>query len=292
MQIINNTKYQAALFMLLSALFYSIEYYNVKSISCYYGIWTIGFVRGLSGILPVFLTYFCKPIKPIYGYEIKKLFIFGLISGISIIASFFAVKNLNLSLASLLLSTSTLMTGIFSSFYNKKLWNVYDTIGTILCIFGLITIIYKGFKNTNDNYFIGILSSVVYIIFCALANITIMEKVKEENTLVITLYAGASSMILSTFGMINENINRNIVLSTNLIKLFVIGILSFCTLSFRIKSIQISNTLGVIILRYTNIIWTLLLDIFLLHSHFNYYDAVGIILILLGCFISYHKYNN
>jgi drug/metabolite transporter (DMT)-like permease len=291
----NKNEFLATINMILSCLFYSLQYLDVKVSGSYYGSWTITFFRGLSGIVSAIafikimkifnidVQYFGKP------EYIKKLIFRGLIGGSSLICAFIALRYLNMSIAVVLTSTSPIWTGIFSYFYNKDVWKCMDTIASLIGILGIILISYYGFDSINS--IIGFILALVGALLQAGVHITIYD-IKDESTAVISLYSMIGCLIISLPGFIYEQHNKiqpiifNLSATKQLLQLFLTGFLSFIAQSFRTTAIQQSKGLGIVVIRNLTVLFSLLWDIILLHSKIDYITILGIILIVLGCFIN------
>jgi len=281
--------------MMTSAFCYSLQYLDVKSISPYFGIWMITFFRGVCSLLlslsGMLISRHLDPEFQMLGNKKKLLLVRGIFGGLSIICSFLAVKNLNLSIATVIVSTGPIFTGLMSCICKKNNWATINTISLIICFSGLLIICTKGFKDRIANFFIGFIAALSSAIFSALVNITINE-IKDENTFIITFYAMSACILLTFPGMVYETLTHNYFdHSTFLLKiqLCFTGIASFSAQYLKTRSIQISDSLGVIIFRYFDVIFCLVWDVFILNSKLYVYDYVGITLILLGCCVNTFK---
>jgi len=287
--------WKPSIMMITSAFCYSLQYLDVKSISPYFGIWMITFFRGLCSLLlslsGILISYKSNPDMHILGNKKKLLLVRGLFGALSIICSFFAVKNLNLSIATVIVSTGPIFTGLMSCICKKNNWTTINTISLVICFSGLLIICFKGFKERITNFFIGFVAALLSAVFSALVNITIGE-IKDEDTFIITFYAMSACILLTFPGMIYEALTHNYFdHSTPLktIQLCFTGVASFSAQYLKTRSIQISDNLGVVIFRYFDVIFCLLWDVFILNSKLYVYDYVGITLILLGCCINTFK---
>jgi drug/metabolite transporter (DMT)-like permease len=281
--------------MITSAFCYSLQYLDVKSISPYFGIWMITFFRGICSLLlsitGIFICYLLDQKIQMLGNKKKLLVVRGLFGGISIICSFLAVKNLNLSIATVIVSTSPIFTGLMSCIFKKNNWTTINTISLVICFSGLLIICFKGFKDSMKNFFIGFVASLLSAIFTALVNITI-DEIKDENTFTITFYAMSACTVLTFPGMIYETLTHNYFDHSTPLKttqLCFTGIISFSAQYLKTRSIQISDNLGVIIFRYFDVIFCIIWDVFILDSKLYVYDYIGITLILLGCCVNTFK---
>ena len=174
-------------------------------------------------------------------------------------------------------------------FYRKEAWRRIDTIASFIGISGIVFMSYDEFTNTSN--VIGFILALSAALLQAGVNITIYD-IKDESTAVISLYSMIFCVILSTPGIIYEQYNtiKKIEFKYSsirkLLELSLTGILSFIAQCFRTYSIQLSNGLGIIVLRNITMLFTLFWDIILLHSKFHYMNIIGLVLILFSCIIN------
>jgi drug/metabolite transporter (DMT)-like permease len=283
-------KWIPSCYMMIAAFFYSLQYLDVKTISSYYGIWMIAFSRGITSLFlcVVSLAIQKKRVSSnhfeIFGKKKKSLLARGILGGLAISSSFLAIKYLNLSIATVIISTSPILTCIMSYFFQQTNWTKWDTLTVFICFTGLVIISIKGFTQQVKNFRIGFLAAICSSFFTALVNITIHD-IKDENTLTITLYSMGSCSLITLPGLFYESLDKDFVFDANIhiFQLCLAGVLSFSAQFLKTKSIQLSENLGIIVLRYLDIIFCILWDIFLLGSTIDIYNGIGIICIFTGC---------
>lgn len=275
----------------ISSFFYSLQYLDVKTTSPFFDIWLIIFVRGITSFLIcLFLLMILSP-SNIFGNQKKLLFIRGIYGTLTIVFSFLSIKYLNLSIATVLSSTGPIFTGIFTCF-SKGIWTWKDSISVFLCFIGIIMICIQGFFEKSRNFWIGIFCGLLSSIFSALVNVTI-SSIKEENAFTITMYSmGLCSLQSLPLMIINFDFDQ--IFSQDkfrIIQLFCTGISSLIAQYLKTLSIQNSENLGVIVLRYLDTIFCIFWDIFILHSSIHWNNYLGIGFILLGCGINIISFN-
>jgi len=222
--------------------------------------------------------------SPIFGTKRKLLLVRGILGGLSIICSFSAVVNLNLSIATVILSTSPILTGILSCIIDreKTKWSLMNTLSIITCFIGLFIISIKGFHSEVHNFLLGFLMALSSSFFSALVNVTINE-IKDENTLTISLYSMTVCTLITFPKMIYEIIHETDFPIIKTTQLCVTGILSLIAQYLKTKSIQMSDNLGIIVFRYFDVIFSLLWDLLILKTTLYTFDYIGITCILIGC---------
>lgn len=275
----------ASVYMITAALFFSLQNLDVKVLTHIYGIWTITFFRSIIGTIICLSLLLSYKIKPIYGIEVKKLFTRGLLGSIAVASSFFAIQNLNLSLAIIIMATSSLWTGLLSLYKIPGSWKVNNTIGAILCITGLSLTAIAGFKRDNPHFWYGLLSALISAITVALISVTIID-IKTEVTYVIMLYSMCICMILSSGGMVYDVYYNGFEVGFHLLQLCLVGLGSFLGQFFKTKSLQLTTNLGVVVFRYFDIIFSIIFDVFILNTKLTTYDILCIFLIVMGCIIN------
>ena len=269
-------------YMALAAFFYSLQYLDVKTMSGTVGIWTIILTRGLGSlILTLFFILYTRPISP-FGEKKRLLLIRGVLGGATISLSFLAVKNLNLSVATVIVSTSPILTGLMSC----STWTRTDLVSTAICFTGLVILSIQGITEEVHHFWIGFIAALGSSFLSALVNITIRD-IRDENTLVITLYAMSACVLMTTPAAIHEVVVNGLPIldAVHATQLCLTGVASFSAQWLKTRSIQLSETLSVVVLRYLDVLFCLAWDLLLLHSYIPFYHYIGITLIFFGCLL-------
>jgi len=227
----------------------------------------------------------------------------GILGGLSVSTSFLAVTYLNLSVATVIASTSPILTGILQCSSS-----IYHWIGMLFCFCGVVLIILfnNGTLTTiidlseNKNLWVGVSFAMVGSLLTAMVNVTIHE-IRDEKALTITLYSMGVCGFLAIPGMIVtatrtthaelENLVTNLQNTSLATRLALIGIINVLAQYLKTCSIKASDNrieLGVIVnVRYLEVIFCIMWDVFILHSQLSSIEIVGIFLVLLGCCFHY-----
>jgi drug/metabolite transporter (DMT)-like permease len=264
--------------MILSAFLYSLMYLDVKLISTQYNPWTVIFFRGTSGFITGLLIALFFQIKPLFGMKTKQLLLRGILGGAAISLSFLSLSYLSLSIGTTIVSTSPLWTAFFSAFVKRKVWHRIDTVATILCLIGLGII--TSF-NYNDRKLIYILLALLSAILQGGVNVMI-DEIKDENTIIISLFAMFGSINVSITGFIYEQVKTPLIYSNHIWQLCLTGFLSLGAQALKTKSIQLSDGLGVIILRYLDVPFSMIWDTLFLQTKLTLSDYICIAFIMCG----------
>lgn len=269
-------------YMALAAFFYSLQYLDVKTMSGAVGIWMIILTRGLGSLLlAVLFLLYARPPNPL-GEKKRLLMIRGVLGGATISLSFLAVKNLNLSIATVIVSTSPILTGLMSC----SAWTRTDLVSTAICFTGLVILSIQGFMEDIPHFWVGFIAALGSSFLSALVNITIRD-IRDENTLVITLYAMGACVVMTAPPAIHEIVVNGLPIldAAHATRLCLTGAASFSAQWLKTRSIQLSENLSVVVLRYLDVFFCLLWDLFILHSHIPFYHYIGITLIFFGCLL-------
>jgi len=272
----------ASLMMVSSAFLYSIQYLDVKIIS-FFGSWTISFFRGVTGTA-VSLLLAVLYVDNILGKKRKQLLVRGVLGGLTLVTSFIAVVNLDLHVATVIIATSPLWTMFCAK---KDTWKPRYTLASIACIGGLFLSLYrKDYSNTH--IVIGVIGALCSSILTSAVNVMVFE-IKDEDTIVIVFYSMLCCLFISCPGMIYEQLrpNGNMVIASSsichLIELSMAGIFSFMAQSLKTRAIQLSDNIGVIILRYMDIIFSSIWDVVIFKKQMDLLDIMGMIIIIASC---------
>lgn len=290
--------------MVTASLLYSLLSLDVKTLAPSFSAWEIVFARGLvSFLLAVLALTFTtgRTKQDFLGTRIRLLVVRGLLGGLSTSAAFLALKYLNLSVATVIVSTGPILTGILRPCrrhhsHPLPLWPPFEyTKGaaTLMCFAGVVTISSGGFLVPMDNFWLGLACALAAAVLSALVNVTIHE-IREEKTLTITLYSMGACTLLALPGMcivLTSSTSTSSTASTetwsiyNLSRLGLTGVASFSAQCFKTRSLQISEDLSVINLRYLEILFCILWDVAVLHSRLRATNVVGVALVLGGCVV-------
>jgi drug/metabolite transporter (DMT)-like permease len=275
-------EWHASMSMVISAFFYSLQYLDVHSMVEDYPTWTIVFFRGVSGVVSAgVLMTVCR----VEGSNTWMLHRRGVLGGLSIVCSFHALRLLNVSIASTVLATSPLWTCLMNRcFCLHQKWRRVDTLGSMVCIGGLVVLSYPGFRANNSEFQVGFVMAVLSAIFTAAVNIT-MREIKDQHALVLSLYSMFYCTLFGVTGFVLETMRHPIQPSTNLIQLVSTGGLSILSQSFKNYAIQHSDGLGVIVWRYLDIPFSVMWDGIVFHHLPSMMEWIGIVIIMIGCLL-------
>ena len=284
--------------MAMAAVFYALQYFNVKALDTKtlgkhtsVSVWTMIVFRGVVGFVVALFVSVAVNKTCVYavGKEPKKLLVRGVLGAVSILGSFLGLTFIRLSVATALLSTSPLWTGLLMACRCSPIqWTWKDTVSALLCMSGVVLVSMEEYTYSSTANSISARDTMFGVILCltssflnAVVSVTV-HGLKDENPWVICLYPMACSMVLATPGALVERQPLSDMGPLDLFFLCTTGMLSVLAQVCRTVSLQNTTHMGVVILRYLDVPISVLLDIAFLHARPTLLTYGGIVLILMG----------
>jgi drug/metabolite transporter (DMT)-like permease len=296
----DNEENQAPFLMLSAAGMYACQNFNVKLLSPYFDTWLILMVRSSTAFLISFLSCLYFDIRPLLGHQKKKLLLRGCLGGSSIVFGYLSIRYLPLSTASFLNATSPLWTAILCFFYRSSLdlvWTRKDTLGVFISLCGIVLLYFNDFQDFKNirgrgdrkdlDYILGVVFGTLCSFSQALVTVTTRD-IRDENTLVISTYSmGFTSITTVPFVLylyFQSSTERTFFKNNRYysILLCLTGILSLSGQTLKTMALQKSKNVGVVIMRYMEIVFACLIDRFVFHTILFPLDIVSILLVVLG----------
>lgn len=278
----------ASIWMISSAFLYSLQNANARFSGNVFGFWTMCVSRGVIGSLLCILLLCLERKDIVLSRNIKLLMIRSLLGGATIITSFFAVLKCDLSTATIMASTSPLWTACigYTISPEKYKWMFSDIVIAIWCFGGVAVL--SSDTNHGVNYYIGVVSALLSAIFQSGVNLTI-KQLKEESPAWVALWGMIGSVLLGLPGLVYELVSTNhqhFIETTpfELTLLGTTGVLSAAAQYCKTYSIQISNTMSVLIFRHLDAIFSVLWDMFIFKESLSWQTITGTVIVLSGCF--------
>jgi len=262
----------ASCFMIFSAFLYSIQNLFIK-LSMNHNIGVIGTFRGICGIIVTTPYFIIKRQYPICQNKFNVL-LFSMLSMMSILLQFQALLYIDLAISTTIVSITPVWTAIFCYLLKRKdQWHYLNSIGTLICLIGVSLLTYRNYKINN---WIGIMYSLSSSVFTGALNI-ISKDIPNDEIVIYIFYSMMSLCLVCPF------LIQNIILHDYFI--YPMGFSSVFALLFKTLAIQLSSNLGVILLRYLDIIFSIIWDIFILSKHLTRYEYFTMTLIFIGSLI-------
>ena len=117
-----------------------------------------------------------------------KLFIFGILHAGSIFFSFFAIKTINVAIASVLIYAGTIYLVVLSAIFLKEKINLTTIFAVSLCFIGIIFIFWNVFSSRFNGNLLGYLAGFFAGVFMAIVYLT--GKILSKD------YSGSSMTLL------------------------------------------------------------------------------------------------
>ena len=289
MLVVSNDIY-ASLLMLFSTFLYSLQNADARFSGNIFGFWTMCVFRGIVGSFVCALLLCIETRKQklsiVPHRNLKFLVIRSILGGGAIITSFYAIMKCDLSTTTIITSTSSLWTALIGYMISpsKYKWGIGDLMIALWCIGGVVIISVSNKQETH--YYIGVISALASAIFQSCVNLTI-KRLDDENPAWVSLWGTMGSVILGFPGMIYEVFKHNIDFKhadpIEWVSLGTTGVLSALAQYYKTFSIQLAGSMSVLILRYTDVIFSVLWDIFIFKETLKWRVIVGMVVVFSGC---------
>ena len=281
MRITNNTL--AAFLMTTSSFFYSLQYLDIKILSPHYSLWFLIFSRSLSSLMiaSCYLIFIKK--RNLLGMEKTKLMIRGVLGGITSVASFYTMRHLDISTATIILSL-TPITSAFLSVRTGMEWKTSDSVSVCLSLSG-ITILMAPSKSEV----LGVLAGIMTTVLHACVNVTLHD-IRGEDPVVISTYSMISCLLFSLPWIFLNRRDLFLYLDLNrtpwtMVEWVAMGVISTMAQTLKTMAIQYSETMGILIFRYMDVLFSMIWDLSIFHRPFHLYELMSFTLIMGGCII-------
>ena len=282
-----NIKFLNKLNLVLASLFFSIMTVCVKKIDARIPVYELVFFRSLISISITSFIIKKREINP-WGNNKKLLVIRGLLGTLALLSIFYAIRNMPLSISTVIQYTYPIFISIFAAiFINEKVTKniffglIFGWLG-ILILLNPSQIADLNLEITNKSVSIAFLGAIS----TALAYVTVKKLSYNEDVFVIIKYFPLVSLIvLSPYVMFNW-------ITPNLFELiWIIGIGIFTQLgqtflTIGLKNMQASEASSI---NYLQVVFASIWGILIFEEIINIKFILGSILVLFGTYISTSK---
>ena len=279
--------FYASCWMVGSALLYSLQNVDARFSGNIFGFWTMCVFRGFMGALLCFLLL--KDKQNIFSLNhYKSLCVRSFLGGATIITSFFSIMHCGATTTTIITSTSSLWTALIGHQIDseKYQWSYVDVLISIWCFLG-IALLWTDTPSNQLYYYIGILCAFLSSVFQAGVNISIKHLDSQEPALV-SFWGMMGSVFLGLVGFLDESITTPQFTHANpiyLASLLTTGILSGMAQYSKTHAIQMSSSMSVLILRYMDVVFSILWDCLLFHEKITWQIITSMVMILTGCLV-------
>ena len=269
----------------LASLFFSLMTVCVKKIDASIPIFELVFFRSIFSLFVTSLIIKKKKIYP-WGKNKKLLIIRGLLGTIALLCIFYSIRNMPLSISTVIQYTYPIFISIFAVFLIKENISIKKIFALLLGWLGILIILNPYQSSNIDIETIPILIAFIGAITTSLAYIAVKKLSKHENIFVIIKYFPLSSTILLLPIVYKSWVTPNF---NDLIWILGIGILTqagqtFLTLG--LKNLPASQAASI---NYLQVLFGSIWGIYLFGEKITINFVFGAIIVLLGTIISSSK---
>lgn len=285
-----NHDFVPAVKMVMSGLAYSVQNVCVKMSGAVFAFWVVVFFRGIIGAMIAFLMW-CwtwtnrrrdRPVLTKHNHVV--LLSRALFGGATIVSGYIAVMRLTLSQAVFLTSTSPIFTAILDRMVHGEKWLMIHWFSIMLCLSGIWV---STSSPTLSHDWIGIICGLSSAISQACVNTTI-RMIRDESPYLVTIWGMMGSVVMSMPGAILDLVVHDpMVRATTweVCSILTTGVLSMVAQTLKTSSLATASSSSIIILRYTEIVFSLLWDFAIFHNPIEDHVYIGGCLIITGCII-------
>ncbi len=260
-------------FMLISTLAFACMNAIVKHL-LHINAYQIVFFRSISSLVFTF-TFLLKNKIPFLGNKKKLLVIRGLVGVTSMTFFFMSTKYLPIGTAVSLRYMAPIFAAIFAIFLLREKIKLWQWLFFAMAFAGVLVL--KGFGTELNSY--GLFLAFISAIFSGLVYITISKIGKEDHPVVVVNYFMIISTIIGGVLSINNWITPE---GVEWLLLFGLGVFGYFGQLFMTKAFQIAKTNQVAPLKYLEVIYTVLLGVFIFSEVYTFWSLLGIALIIGG----------
>ncbi len=239
----------------------------------------IVFFRSISSL---FLTigFLYKNKIPMLGNNKKILILRSFVGVISMTLFFMSTKYIPIGTAVSIRYLAPIFAAVFSIFVLKEKIKFWQWIFFLLAFSGVLVL--KGLDRELDNY--GLLLAVISAVFSGLVYIVISKIGKSEHPVVVVNYFMFIATLVGGILSINNWVNPEGWLEWLLV--CSLGVFGYFGQVYMTKAFQVASTNQVAPLKYLEVIFTVLVGLFLFGEIYTLWSILGIFMIILGLILN------
>ena len=284
---VKNNENRNVLNLVLASFFFSLMTVCVKKIDNRIPIYELVFFRSILSLLITSLIINKSKINP-WGYDKKLLTLRGLLGTLALICIFYSIRNMPLSISTVIQYTYPIFISIFASFLIKESITL-KIISALICGWLGIFIILNPYHLSNIN--IDINKITIFIAFIgaistSLAYITVKELSKKENIFIIIKYFPLIS-IITLFPIVIINwITPQLI---DFVWIFGIGIFTQAGQTFLTLGLKNLTATKASSINYLQVFFGSIWGIYIFGEKITPNFIVGSLFVLLGTLITTSK---
>ena len=274
-------------YLLFASFFFSLMTICVKKVDSEISIYELVFFRSLFSLIITSIIINKKNINP-WGNNKKLLILRGILGTIALLCIFYAIKNMPLSISTVIQYTYPIFIGIFASIFINEKFSRNIFIALILGWLGIIVILnpYQFSDSVNEITKFSIIIALIGSICTALAYIAVKKLSEKEDIFIIIKYFPFISLITLSPVVFTVWVTPQI---QDLFWILGIGVftqLGQTFLTLGLKKLKASQAASI---NYLQVLFGSLWGIYLFDENINSNFIVGSIFVLLGTVISSSK---
>lgn len=265
------------LLSLMATFFFSLTNLFTKLISSQMTFTEIAFFRSFIGLVIVSSYMLYK------GYSFKAdhkkvLFLRGVLGGIALLCSFYAISRIKLGEVSILFQLSPVFVAIFARFILKEKLPRFFYLLLASSLLGCVLVIKPSFSNLGN---FPAIMAVLSAILAALAYVCIRSLSKQHNTHMIVLYFSLTAAIVPL-----PWFSYFVIPSTyQLLVLLMIGVFATIAQFFMTKAYGLEKAGVVSMVGYSGVFFNIFWGVLIWKEYLDVYSVIGGIIILCSCLI-------
>ena len=274
-------------YLVFASFFFSIMTICVKKVDSAITIYELVFFRSLFSLIITSLIINKKNINP-WGNNKKLLILRGLLGTIALLCIFYAIKNMPLSISTVIQYTYPIFIGIFAGIFINEKFNRNIFMALIFGWLGILIILnpYQISESITEINQLAIIIALIGSISTALAYIAVKKLSENEDVFIIIKYFPLVSVITLTPVVFNVWVTPQI---QDMIWIIGIGIftqLGQTFLTMGLKKLKASQAASI---NYLQVLFGSIWGIFIFNETINANFIVGSVFVLLGTIISSSK---
>ncbi len=275
-------------YLIFASFFFSIMTVCVKKVDSAIPIYELVFFRSLFSLIITSFIIRKKKINP-WGNNKKLLILRGLLGTIALLCIFYSIKNMPLSLSTVIQYTYPIFIGIFAGIFIKEKLNSNILFALIFGWFGILIILnpYQIDNLYTEISKFAIATAFFGAISTSLAYIVVKKLSEKEDIFIIIKYFPLISVITLTpfvcFNWIMPKVD-------DFIWIFGIGLftqLGQIFLTLGLKNLRASQAASI---NYLQVLFGSIWGIYIFNESIKLNFMVGSIFVLLGTIISTSKF--
>ncbi len=286
----NETK-QGIKYMLIASLLFAFMGAFAKELSNSMSSVEVVFFRNSFGIILILLSIYKSPLKNVGGKPFL-LFFRGLAGFISLLMFFYIIAEISLAEAMTFSKTSPIFTAIFAYIFAKEKLSLKGWIGIFIGFIGILFITKFDGSNLAKSDWLGILCGVGAGL--AYTSIRGLREYYDNRTIVLSfmIVGTIGPIILMTIAQFYTATTFDFMIapftmpkSSDWLYIFLLGIFSTYAQIYMTKAYTSAKAGIVGTISYSNIVFSIILGLFLGDSFPDTWVVLGIILIVFSGYL-------